>query len=593
MNLKTILNQIRPYVYPYRKLVLATLILTGVGSLVVQVNAFVIGYMIDGLSLVIDQSKTSNWGFKMLLICSVLLILKEVANAFIGFGQRFYAEKLRIFISRDISQTVVDRILTYKMAFFSQDSSDTGKLQTRIDQGISSITRLVQNFFIEILPLFLNAAVALFILFRFNWVIGLVSTATVPLYFYISQFQANKLQGFRRKMRSYRENKNNSIITLINSIVVIKSFVREKLESNRHKQIQLQMTQNQLEIRKTSFVFDAAKGFVEQFGLVAIVLVSCYFVLQGKMGIGSIMFVVLLFNNVTAPIRQLHRIYDDVNDAMIYSEGFFEIIQAHDQVENSGDYKPQHIYGHLQIKEVSFSYPNHTQALKNISMDIKPNQTTALVGLSGAGKSTVINLLDKFYAPQKGQIFLDGVDLADYNTTYLRKHIGIVLQKNHIFQGSILENIAYGDPLANKQRIVQAAKDAYIHDQIMDLPLGYDSDARDLSGGQMQRIAIARLFLKDPAIIFLDEPTASLDAIATQEIKKSLDAIKKNRTVIIISHSISQILDAQQIIVMQKGKVVETGRHEDLYHNQGVYYDIFSAMATSLNLQKITQTINH
>lgn len=591
MKLTTILKQIKPFVIPYKKLVLATLFLTAIGSLVVQVNAFVIGYMVDGLSLVLDKTHSWHWGFKMLLLGSFILLLKEVINAFIVFGQRYYAEKLRIYISRDIAQAVVDRILSYKMAFYSQDSSDSGKLQTRIDQGISSITRLVQNFFIEILPLFLNALVALVIIYRYNWVIALVSTAIIPMYFYISKLQAKKLKGFRRLMRSYRENKSNSIISLINSIVVIKSFVREDLESKRHQRIQYDMTQNQLQTRKTSFVFDATKAFVEQFGLVLIVLLSCYYVLQGKMGIGSIMLIVLLFGNVTAPIRQLHRIYDDVNDAMIYSEGFFEIMQAENQSESSGPYIAPQIKGNFQIKDVCFDYPNSNVALKNVTLNIKANQTTALVGLSGAGKSTLINLLDKFYSPKSGEILLDGIDLSCYNTKELRKHIGIVLQKNHIFQGSISDNIAYGDPLASKDQIIQAAKMAYIDQEIMDLEHGYDSDARDLSGGQQQRIAIARLFLKNPSIIFLDEPTASLDAIATAQIKKSLDAIKKGRTVVIISHSISQIIDAQQIIVMQKGRVIESGVHQELYDNKGVYYDIFSAMASSLNFEKISQTI--
>lgn len=591
MKLTTILKQIKPFVIPYKKLVLATLFLTAIGSLVVQVNAFVIGYMVDGLSLVLDKTHSWHWGFKMLLLGSFILLLKEVINAFIVFGQRYYAEKLRIYISRDIAQAVVDRILSYKMAFYSQDSSDSGKLQTRIDQGISSITRLVQNFFIEILPLFLNALVALVIIYRYNWVIALVSTAIIPMYFYISKLQAKKLKGFRRLMRSYRENKSNSIISLINSIVVIKSFVREDLESKRHQRIQYDMTQNQLQTRKTSFVFDATKAFVEQFGLVLIVLLSCYYVLQGKMGIGSIMLIVLLFGNVTAPIRQLHRIYDDVNDAMIYSEGFFEIMQAENQSESSGPYIAPQIKGNFQIKDVCFDYPNSNVALKNVTLNIKANQTTALVGLSGAGKSTLINLLDKFYSPKSGEILLDGIDLSCYNTKELRKHIGIVLQKNHIFQGSISDNIAYGDPLASKDQIIQAAKMAYIDQEIMDLEHGYDSDARGLSGGQQQRIAIARLFLKNPSIIFLDEPTASLDAIATAQIKKSLDAIKKGRTVVIISHSISQIIDAQQIIVMQKGRVIESGVHQELYDNKGVYYDIFSAMASSLNFEKISQTI--
>lgn len=174
----------------------------------------------------------------------------------------------------------------------------------------------------------------------------------------------------------------------------------------------------------------------------------------------------------------------------------------------------------------------------------------------------------------------------------LRKKIGLVLQKNHIFKGTITENIKYGNPAATMEEVMDAAKKAYIHDQIAALPNGYTSQANLLSGGQQQRIAIARLFLKDPAIIFLDEPTASLDAIATEQIKLSLDAIKKDRTVIIISHSISQIIDAENIIVLDKGRVVEQGQHEVLYDNKSTYFEIFNAMANSLNIDKIAKTMS-
>ncbi|SHL57629.1 ABC transporter ATP-binding protein [Myroides odoratimimus] len=592
MSLIKILKQIKPFVMPYKRLIIGTLVLTAVGSFAVQVNALIIRSMVDTLNDVVSGVKDLDWGYKMLVFSTVVLIVKEILNAFIQFGQKFFGEKLRIYVSRDISQLVVTKILTYRMAFYTSDENDSGKLQTRIDQGVGSITRLIQNFFIDILPLFANAIVALVFIYTANVYVGIVSTAMIPLYFYVSQLQASKLKGFRRKMRSYRENKNNGIISLINSITVIKSFVREPLEAEKHEEIQYDMTENQLQTRRMSFVFDAVKGFIEQFGLVVIILMTAYFVLKGEMTVGAIMFHVLLFNNVTAPIRQLHRIYDDVNDAMIYSETFFEIINADHEVETTGTYVPTEIKGKIEIKDVSFDYPNGTSALKDVSMTIEPNQTTALVGLSGAGKSTVINLLDKFYAPTSGQILLDGVDLREYDTKELRKHIGLVLQKNHIFQGSIAENIRYGNPDATIEEVELAAKKAYIHEQIIDLPQGYESDARLLSGGQQQRIAIARLFLKDPAIIFLDEPTASLDAIATEQIKKSLDAIKENRTVIIVSHSISQIIDAHDIVVMEKGRVVENGKHEELYENKNTYYEIFSAMANSLNLEKISQTLH-
>ena len=223
-------------------------------------------------------------------------------------------------------------------------------------------------------------------------------------------------------------------------------------------------------------------------------------------------------------------------------------------------------------------------------MKIESGKITALVGLSGAGKSTIVNLLDKFYQPQQGVISLDGVPLNEWDTEWLRENVGLVLQKNHIFDGSIEENIKYGCPQATHEDVVRAAQQAYIYDQIMQLPHGFETEALQLSGGQQQRIAIARMFIKNPPIIFLDEPTASLDAIATEQIKASIDAIKKGRTVIIISHNIGQIIDADQIYVLQQGRVVQSGEPSEVYKQGGLYKDIFDASARSMNADKIAAT---
>ena len=591
MTLRQLFKKLLPFTRPYKNLIFYTLLLTLVGSFAAQINAYVLRFTVDSISELMVAKKPLSEGFHLLLIISSVLLGKEIIYTAVQFGQKFFGEKLRILIARDLSQKVVERILTYRMAFFTSNENESGKLQTRIDMGISSLTRLVQNFFIDVLPLFANAIVALIVMFSANFYVGLVGLCIVPIYFIISQKQAKKLGGFRRKMRTYRETKNNQIINIIDSINVIKSFVREPIEAEKQRKIQFDMTENQLATRKTSFMFDSVKSFVEQIGVVLIIILTAYLVLSNVMTIGAIMFHIMLFNNVSAPIRQLHRIYDDMNDALIYSESFFDILESNHEIENSGKFIPEKITGKIELKNVSFTYPNGNLALKNVGFTILPNNITALVGLSGAGKSTVINLLDKFYEATEGQILIDNVDIRDYDTEFLREHIGLVLQKNHIFKGTIAENIQYGKEGATTDEIVDAAKKAYIHDQIMELPNGYQSEANQLSGGQQQRIAIARMFIKNPPIIFLDEPTANLDAIATEQVKNSLDAIKQNRTVIIISHSISQIIDASHILVLEKGKLAEDGTHDDLLKKKGAYYDIFNAMASSLNFNKIINSL--
>lgn len=591
LDLIRLFQKLRPFIRPYRLMIIGTLLLTFVGALAAQVNALLLKYTVDEVAALTKLPHPMHQGVQLLILISAILIGKELLNIFIQFGQKFFGEKIRINISSELSQKVIDRLLSYKMAFFSEDDYQSGKLQTRIDQGVSSLTKLIQNFFIDILPLFTNAIIALVIMFSANFYVGLLTMLVVPLYFYVSARQAKKLSGVRRKLRSQREHKNNGLLNLIQSISVIKSFVRERYEGKKQYDIQMELMDSQLETRRTNFLYDGIKTFIEQIGIVLIIILTVYLVLSQQITIGAIMLHIMLFSNVSAPIRQLHRIYDEMNDAFIYAEGYFDILENDEAIEQSGS-KPmnsQHIS--FEIKDVNFTYPNGFQALHDINLVLEKNQTIALVGLSGAGKSTLINLLCKFYIPDSGQILLNGTDLNEYDNATLRDHIGLVLQKNHIFKGTIGENIRYGKLEATKEEIIAAAQKAYLHEQIMELPLQYEADAQLLSGGQQQRIAIARLFLKDPPILFLDEPTASLDAIATEQIKKSLDAIKQDRTVVIISHSLSQIIDADKIVAMEHGRIAETGTHASLYKQDGVYRRIFDAAARSLNLDKIAETL--
>ncbi len=590
MNIWQIILKLVPFVKPYKSLVIISLFLTLIGAVAAQVNPLVLRYTVDTIQQLLAEGTPAAESTSLLVFITAILFGKELVNIAVKYGQSMLGERIRINLSSELSQYAVERILTYKYAYFADDENATGKLQTRIDRGAESLTRFVQRIFIDLLPLFANAGLALVVMYSANFYVGLVASIVAPIYFILSWYQAGLLKGVRRGLRNLRETKTNGLFNIIESIIVIKSFVREEYEREKQAQLQQNLIDAQLKQRKTNYVFDALKTFAEQVGITLIIILTAYLVLDQQMTIGAIMFHILLFNNVSAPIRQLHRIYDEINEALTYAEGFFEVLDADEAIEESGNLTTENLEGEFELKNVNFTYPNGTKALFDVSMKIPAGKTVAFVGLSGAGKSTLLNLLCKFYAPTTGEICLDGENLLEYETHLLRKKIGLVLQKNHIFNGSIEENIRYGDMEASLSEIKEAARKAYLHDQIEQLPHQYESNAQQLSGGQQQRIAIARLFLKNPPIIFLDEPTASLDAIATEQIKNSLDAIKENRTVVVISHSISQILDSDIIFVLKEGRVVESGTHEELYEKDGTYSEIFNASARSLNLDRISKT---
>ncbi len=596
MGIGTLLYYILRIVKPYRWLLVVTLVLTLLGSLLAQVNAIVLDRAVDAINI-IDQQPTLMWpsALRVLIIVSAVLLGKELLAAVVNFFRRYYGERMRILVSRDLTLQVVHHMQTFRMAFFTTSGNEAGRLQSRIDKGVLSTSRAVNSFFIDILPLLTSAVLALILMFMANVYVGLVALAIVPVYFYVTYVQAERMRAGRRGIFNGQQAVSQNILNIIESIGVIKSFNREVVEDQRMEGVQDAVTDLQLSTRKQSYFYTGLKGFLEQIGTVLVIILTAYLVLIDYPGmtIGKIMYHVMLFANVSAPIRQLHRIYDDLNDALIYSEGLFDLLEGDKHVEDTGDYRPDEVKGCFEMQHVDFAYPNGVKALHDVSMRIEPGKITALVGMSGAGKSTVVNLLDKFYHADSGTILLDGKPIEQWDTRWLREHVGLVMQKNHIFDGTIEDNIKYGNPQATHDDVVNAARRAFLYDQVMQLPKGFESSALRLSGGQQQRVAIARMFIKNPTVIILDEPTASLDAIATEQIKASIDAIKQGRTVIIISHNIGQIIDADTIYVLDQGRVVESGKPDDVYRQGGRYKEIFDASARSMNADKIADVLEH
>jgi len=591
MNTFHLLKKLFPFIRKYRGSLILALLLTTIGALLSQVTPLVMEYSVNTVQAMLDKPVDKQ---RILVIVGTLVAIllgKEILSLLVALGQKFLSDRIRFRLAGDLYEYTIQRIVSYHLSFFALSQNQTGKLEKRIDKGIESLTKTVKNIFVDILPMLANAAFALVLIYKKNVWVGLVATVILPCYIYISREQTMRQKSIRHNIQHVREEKANSLFGLLESIFVVKSFVRENYETGRQQRINLNLTENEIKHHRTNYLFDGLKSIAEQLGVVMVFTLTIYFVLNHQMTVGAILLHIMLFNNVSSPVRHLHRIYDEYTEALTYAEGFFDMIENDTYLARKGGLQVEQLQGDFSFEAVDFVYPNGKQALKNVSFELKHGKTTALVGLSGAGKSSAMNLLAGFYEPTQGKILLDGKPLADYDSDFVRANIGLVMQKNHIFSGTIEDNIRYGDLNATHEAIVEAAKKASLHEQIQLMPDGYQTQARELSGGQQQRIAIARLFLKNPPVIFLDEPTASLDAITTEQIKESIDAVKNNRTVLIISHNISQIMDADHIYVLSEGELVGHGTHESLYQAGGLYRQIIDSNARTLNIGRLAATV--
>ncbi|MBB5283331.1 ABC-type multidrug transport system fused ATPase/permease subunit [Rhabdobacter roseus] len=585
------MKKLWPWVKTYRTSLGLALLFTMAGALLAQVTPLVMEYSVNRVQEMLNHPVPARQVWTIVGGLVAILLGKECLSLGVQLGQKFVSDRLRFRLGADLYDHSIRRVVSYHLFFFSLSQNQTGRLEKRIDKGIESLTKTVKNLFVDIIPMLANAALALLIIYNKNYWVGIVATLILPLYAYISREQSHRQKQIRRGIQTVREEKAQALFGLLESIFVVKSFVREKYESGRQQVLNLNLCENEIRHHRTNYLFDGLKSIAEQLGVVLVFVVTIYFVLQQQMTIGAILLHLMLFNNVSAPVRHLHRIYDEYTEALTYAEGFFDMIENDTYLPSQGTLTAPDLRGEFVMKDVDFVYPNGKQALSQVNLRLAPGKTTALVGLSGAGKSSAMNLLAGFFEPTRGQVLLDGQPIAAYDSDFVRQNVGLVMQKNHIFGGTIEENIRYGKLDATAAEVEEAARKASLHEQIMQLPEGYASEARALSGGQQQRIAIARLFLKNPPILFLDEPTASLDAITSEQIKDSLDAIKKGRTVLIISHAISQIMDADQIYVLKDGHLIGEGTHESLYQSGGLYREIIESNARTLNLGRLAATV--
>lgn len=418
------------------------------------------------------------------------------------------------------------------------------------------------------------------IMFYVNWRLSLIPLVTFPLLFIVYLYLQKRLKEAVRTLRKKEGQIAAQLTENLSIMPVIQAFGREQQEATRFDTANNQNLESGIQIARLGAALNRTISLISELGLAAVVFVGAWLALRGAMTPGDVLIFVSYVRMLYKPLRQMVKMSTKLNSAWVAGHRIAAVLDLEPAIQDKPNAIPAHnLCGDLTFEQVAFHYKAGQPVLRDVSFHVKPGQRVALVGPSGAGKSTITSLLLRLYDPCQGAIRIDGVDLRDYQRSSLRQQIGLVLQDSLLFGATIRENICYGKPDATPAEIEAAAQQAHIHDFIVTLPKGYETQlgemGSNLSGGQRQRIAIARALVKDPAILLLDEPTSALDAESKALVDVTINRLQRGKTVVVIAHHLASIQHFDQIIVMDQGRVAEQGAHAELLAQRGVYAELY------------------
>lgn len=502
--------------------------------------------------------------------------LRWLCNWFVNYWGHIFGNRIEQDMRRDVFSHLE------KLPFSFYDTNRTGKIMARATTDLFEITELAhhgpEDFFIAILTIFGS----FFLLLKIRWELAIIVIISMPIILFIVIFSRRNLSKTSKKVKETTAEINANLESSISGIRVTKGFVNEELENKNFDAMNKKYSHAKRIRFKYMAFFHSNIELCNNLLSLLVLAAGGYFIMKGKMTLPDLVAANLFIASFTAPIRKLTNFVEQFSTGMAGFSRFLEIMQTEPEEPDSPDaVEILASRGNISFEHVNFSYANNIQVLSDINFTVKSGEKFALVGSSGGGKSTICNLIPRFYEISEGQILLDGINIKKIKRNSLRNQIGIVQQDVFLFAGSVRENIAYAKPNATEQEIILAAKRAEIHDDIMNMPDGYETIVGErgikLSGGQKQRISIARCFLKNPPILILDEATSALDTATEIKIQKAFDELSKGRTTIVIAHRLSTIKNADKIAVINHKTICETGTHSDLIAKQGEYYKLCQA----------------
>ncbi len=536
------------------------------------------------IDLMVGQDESTKAFFKKdfaiqaLFFFGIGILVVSLSRGFCDFARTYTTESLSQMVSFDCRNLLYDKLQHVSFAF--HDKEHTGDLMSRATADVEAMRRFVNMGMIRSLDVVIRIIAIPIILFVENWQLALVSMIFVPAIMLRSSFV---MRALRRKWLHVQEVMGESVTLLQENLAgmhVVKAFASEDYERIKYNRKAEELRVEYYDAERMQGTNSAWMTLYFTFSLGIILWLGGWLVVRGDLSPGGLAMFFLYLNQLTFPIRASAQIINTFSRAISSGQRLFTVLDAASPVsERPNAAAMGRPSGHVRFDNVAFAYEDRSPALRQVDLAAEPGQVTAILGAPGSGKTTVVNLLPRFYDVTSGKITIDDADIRDFTLQSLRHNVGIVHQDVYLFSANIRDNIAYGVSSATAEDVERAAKVAQLHDQIMALPNGYDTWVGErgttLSGGQRQRLSIARTILIDPPVLILDDSTSSVDVETERQIHRAMVEVMKGRTTFVIAHRLSTVREADQILVLDKGVIAERGSHEELIRKDGIYQSIY------------------